>query len=198
MKRAYLLAGGRSRRFGSDKARVEVEGVPQVTRLASQLKEVGWHVAIVAQSVLDYEDLGLDILADLQPDSGPLAGVIAALTDCHTAGSTHGLIANCDLVPWDWSWLDFMERRYQETKPSIVVFESTGFMPFPGLYGTSVLEHARSLWNAGGRSLRELHDRLRESIVAIAWPEDAIPQSFNTQDELRQILERGAPRGEIR
>jgi molybdopterin-guanine dinucleotide biosynthesis protein A len=186
MKRAYLLAGGQSKRFGSDKARVEVHGVPQVVRLASAMQQLGWQVAVVAQASASYEDLGLVTLVDAQPHGGPLAGVLTALTDCEESRTPTCLIANCDLIVWDWSWLSAMEKLQGE---SIVIFDSIAFAPLPGLYATHVLEPANRLWNDGKRSLRDLHHQLRGSISRLVWPADEIPRAFNTRDELQAILD---------
>lgn len=188
MKRVYLLAGGRSQRFGVDKARVLIDGSPQIQRLASGLSHNGWRVAIVAQSTSDYEDLGLEVIADHQPHAGPLAGLVAALTDCEARGEADCLISNVDLIVSDWDWLEAMQRVMSRTKPSVVVFQSAEFMPLPGWYSVGALETARSLWDQGKRSLRDLHEILGGSIARLDWPIGKIPRSFNTPEELREIL----------
>lgn len=190
MKRAYLLAGGRSQRFGVDKARVLIDRIPQISRLASGLNQNGWRVAIVAQSISDYEDLGLEVITDLQPHAGPLAGLIAALTDCEARGEADCLISNVDLIVSDWDWLEAMQRVMSQTKPSVVVFRSAEFIPLPGWYSVGALETARSLWDNGKRSLRDLHESLERTIATLDWPIGKIPRSFNTPEELREILGR--------
>ena len=193
MKRAYLLAGGRSQRFGADKARVLIDGIPQISRLASGLSQNGWRVTVVAQSISDYEDLGLEVITDLQPHAGPLTGLIAALTDCQAGGEADCLILNVDLVVSDWTWIEAMQCVMSRAKPSVVVFRSEEFSPLPGLYSADGLESARRLWDQGKRSLRDLHESLEGSIATLEWPIDQIPRSFNTPDELRVI--QGRARG---
>jgi molybdopterin-guanine dinucleotide biosynthesis protein A len=192
MKRAYVLAGGRSRRFGSDKARVLVAGTPLVLRLANDLHGLGWQVSIVAKSDSDYTDLGLNTIKDIHIDGGPLAGLITALSDCRSSGEQGALIANCDLVPGFWDWIGPIQQQSVERSASILVLTSDPFTPLPGWYAASVLDVASRLWKEGGRSLRDLHERLRGSIADLEWPTAKIPPTFNTPEELREILERGA------
>jgi molybdopterin-guanine dinucleotide biosynthesis protein A len=195
---AFLLAGGKSRRFGSDKARVSVGGKPLVVRLADDLNRLGWQVAIVAQTTEDYHDLGVPVITDLYRDSGPMAGIIAALSDCQSRGSESCLIANCDLVPskehWpkNWAWLDAMETLWSSDSSLIVVFESIDFMPLPGLYASNLFDRATQLWDEGKRSLRDLHRDVQRSshgtILSLSWPQKEMPQTFNTPEELRSIV----------
>lgn len=198
MKLAYLLAGGMSRRFGSNKARVLVRGKPLVVTLADDLNRLDWQVSIVAQTTEDYRDLGLPVIADLHRDSGPMAGIMAALSNCQSRGFESCLIANCDLIPskgdWPrcWAWLDAMETLWSSSSSSIVVFESIDFMPLPGLYASGLCELAAKLWDTGKRSLRELHQAVQESeqqaIAKVSWPGNDMPRTFNTPEELSAIL----------
>lgn len=77
---AYVLAGGKSRRFGSDKARAVVHHQPFLLHVARQLAPLCESVWVVAQRAGQYEDLGLATLGDLAPGSGPLAGLQTALS----------------------------------------------------------------------------------------------------------------------
>ena len=195
MKPAYLLAGGRSQRFGSNKARVMFRGKPLVHTLADDLDRLGWQVAIVAQSAEDYADLGLRVIPDISPDAGPMAGLLAALEDCRSQGAEYCLVSNCDLVPcnsaWpsSWDWLREMEQHWSKVSADVIAFQSDDFLPLPALYASGLYEHARKLWNEGARSLRDLHCFMHESIAKVTWPVERMPRTFNTHEELRNILD---------
>ena len=60
---AYILAGGRSVRFGSDKARALVEGEPLIRRVADGLAQVTGSITAVAQQADAYADLGVKHVA---------------------------------------------------------------------------------------------------------------------------------------
>ncbi len=54
----YILAGGKSRRFGSDKARAEAKGVAVIVRVAEALASIAGTVTVVADRAGRYDDLG--------------------------------------------------------------------------------------------------------------------------------------------
>lgn len=190
MKQAYLLAGGESRRFGSNKARALIDGVPNVVRLARALQALSWTVSLVAQFHDDYQDLGLETIEDYQPDSGPLSGVIAALKHCRSLGLDSCLIATCDLVPSDWRYLEAMEQRWTQGSTLAVVFESASFSPFPGIYASEAIDAAQAAWHSSSRSVREMHERLGPKVATMPWPIADRPPAFNTPEELAAILEK--------
>lgn len=85
----WVLAGGRSRRFGSDKALHRVDGVPMAERVARVLAEAGLVVAVLGR-----EPRGLAVPEVIEPDGPrhPLWGVAFALE------RGDGFFAPCDLV----------------------------------------------------------------------------------------------------
>lgn len=139
----YILAGGQSRRFGSDKARALVHGQPMLTRIAQMLEPVSRQTRIVAQRAGAYDDLGWPTIADRHPGLGPLAGIESALLHATEFGERGWvLIAACDLLALRLSWIDLLWERAQQANPPIaVVFAAAGVdgkrhHPFPGLYHT--------------------------------------------------------------
>lgn len=89
MLNGWVLAGGRSTRFGSDKALWRVDGVPLVVRTAAVLAAAGLRAGVVGKA-----PRGLDLPERLEAEAGyhPLFGVAAAL-DLGPA-----LVVPCDLV----------------------------------------------------------------------------------------------------
>lgn len=80
---AYVLAGGRSSRMGSDKALLELGGCPLVEHALMKLSHVTQDVALLvgaAPGNPDLEAYGRRVY-DLHPDTGPLGGIEAALSD---------------------------------------------------------------------------------------------------------------------
>jgi molybdopterin-guanine dinucleotide biosynthesis protein A len=83
-----ILIGGRSTRMGTDKAMVEVAGMPMVQWVAASLKQAGLAVVTVGgpHRVPGYENV-----ADRSGMDGPLAGLAGALE--HAGGSAVLLVA---------------------------------------------------------------------------------------------------------
>lgn len=93
---AYILAGGRSSRFGSDKAVFEDDGIPLWQRVAVRLQAAGCTVHLVGRS-----PRGLpipEIIEEEHADHHPLWGVACALRDARIRGHEWAVTAPCDLV----------------------------------------------------------------------------------------------------
>ncbi len=95
-----VLAGGRSRRFGRDKAVEPVEGVAMAARVAAALRAAGAaEVAAVGGDAERLTALGLAVWPDDAPGEGPLGGIVTGLRHAATAGHTVLVAVPCDL-PW--------------------------------------------------------------------------------------------------
>jgi molybdopterin-guanine dinucleotide biosynthesis protein A len=180
---AYILAGGASSRFGSDKALAIVEGVPNMLRLAQRLKAFGLEPVLVSRTSTDYADLGLRTIVDYEPGAGPLAGVLAALRDARDAWC---LIVTCDMVDLDTQWVHSIENVCQRTAAKIVTL-GPGFAPFPGAYRRDILTRCELFWKEGCRSMRSLFERLPEELERLELKQCDAPMSFNTAEELAEL-----------
>jgi molybdopterin-guanine dinucleotide biosynthesis protein A len=83
---AVILAGGKSRRMGRDKAWLEVEGQPLIRRQIELARSVGAaEVFISGRADCDYSALDCPVLRDAFPNAGPLAGIERALQAANSA-----------------------------------------------------------------------------------------------------------------
>lgn len=76
---AAILAGGKSRRMGSNKALLEVAGVGILRRTADLLRPLVDDLFLVADDPAPYAGLGLPVLPDRHPGRGAVGGIHAAL-----------------------------------------------------------------------------------------------------------------------
>lgn len=74
-----VLAGGHSRRMGTDKSLLPFQGKPMIRHIVSILQSSFEKVVVASHEVRDYAFLGVPIVQDLHKDCGPLAGVHSAL-----------------------------------------------------------------------------------------------------------------------
>lgn len=135
---AYILAGGRSSRFGSDKARATIGGVPLIQRIAIAAGEVCTEVTVIANVADKYADLGLRTIADRQPGAGPLAGLEAALHDAAERGEALIFLASCDLVELKPAWIRRLVAAH-EPSAQFVAFRGQFWEPLVACYHVSLL-----------------------------------------------------------
>jgi len=97
---AVVLAGGRSSRFGSDKAQYVVDGKPMMQHVIDVVRPFVRNIVVVRGSSTDPKPnrvaTGADAMAtDIFADAGPLAGIHAGMLQ---AGAEWLLVVSCDLL----------------------------------------------------------------------------------------------------
>src|SRR5579871_4908863 len=105
---AFILAGGKSSRMGSDKAFLEFEGRTLLARALALARSITSDVRIVGQQ----EKFAhfAPTVADIFPDRGPLAGIHAAL--CSSEADLN-LILAVDTPYLSWALLRFLISQAQ-------------------------------------------------------------------------------------
>ncbi len=89
-----VLAGGMSRRMGTNKAFIEVDGAPIIKRVIGVLGKVSDELLVIADNVSLYEGLGARALPDAVSGAGSLGGIYTALLH---ASSDEVFVAACDM-----------------------------------------------------------------------------------------------------
>jgi molybdopterin-guanine dinucleotide biosynthesis protein A len=197
---AYILAGGKSSRFGSSKALVSTAGAPQIQRLAEELAADSWQSVAVSRNADEFQSFGLRTVADHEPDQGPVAGILAGLNDLRSAAQSRpvwpwALFIPCDLWTWDARWTEGLrppdiESRSGENASEAVLlvhFRSQRFSPFPCLIHRDALPMLRQSWDSGCRSMRQLFEELAPATFSRELSTEYLPESFNTLEELERL-----------
>lgn len=91
-----IMAGGKSKRMGVDKAFVSFRDRPMIEHVIERLNGLADEMFIVTNEPDSYSHLGLSMVGDRYKDSGPLGGIHSALFH---ATSFHILVVACDM-PW--------------------------------------------------------------------------------------------------
>jgi molybdopterin-guanine dinucleotide biosynthesis protein A len=89
-----VLAGGKSSRYGSNKALVRIEGIPLIERITAVMQSLFEQVFLITNTPEEYAYLGFPMYADLIKGLGPLGGIYTALTAISNGG---GFFVPCDM-----------------------------------------------------------------------------------------------------
>jgi molybdenum cofactor guanylyltransferase len=193
-----VLAGGRSVRFGGEKAAALLAGRPLLMWAAQRLKGSCTAVAINARPATEAQALaqaaGLPVLHDAAGDAaGPLAGVKAGLVWAQGLGARALAVSPCDapLLPGDL----FVRLIAAAGAGAAMAETSDGRQPLCALWPVSALS-ALSQALAGGAHPPTW--RVLESIGAqrVHFEYAAAFANLNTRADLAAIAERVA-RGEL-
>ena len=153
---AAVLAGGNSRRFGSDKclARLAGDDGTFLDRAVSACREVSELVVIVGDDRPGLADVGYPLIADSVKAAGPLVGLQTALRNCQVA---YLLLMACD-QPFVTG--DLLKRLANlRLEADIIAFAGTGGRPdpLPSLMRTSaLLSWVETCLQAGDRALSSM------------------------------------------
>ncbi len=91
-----ILAGGRSRRFGSRKALARVGGLRLIDRVIAAHRQVFTEVLVVTGDPEIEQVDGVTVIPDLEPGAGPLAGLHAGLLWGRERGAGGACCTPCD------------------------------------------------------------------------------------------------------
>jgi molybdopterin-guanine dinucleotide biosynthesis protein A len=158
----FILAGGKSSRFGGDKALATWNGRPLLAHSTTALNDLMLTPRVVCRDPLPYFKLAKAFVTSERPDLGPLEGLRVALKSClHEFALV--LSADMPLVRAHhlYPFLAIIEELTLTVAPTMAaVFKSAGGIrhPFPGLYPRSALSVIDSLPTAS--SLQALLDRI--------------------------------------
>jgi len=185
----YILSGGRSSRFGSDKARMLIGGQPLLLGLARTLQPFASALTVVADVVDKYQDLGLRTIADRTGGLGPIGGLITALDDAveeEMAEEKWLLVTACDQIGLRPEWIKLLLSR-AVSRIEAVAFKGERWESLLTLFHTSI--RARVEENIARRRLAIW--RLLEELntQAVPLPHDWKTLShINTPEDLARYL----------
>ncbi len=126
-----VLAGGQSRRFGSDKALALFGNLSMLERSVSLLASLELNVLVVTHPSRSYEVPPARIIHDLTPDRGPLGGIFTALNHCQTSSI---LVLSCDMPNLTPQLISNLVEAHDPKELATVYTEPYRMHPFPGIY----------------------------------------------------------------
>jgi molybdopterin-guanine dinucleotide biosynthesis protein A len=129
---AFVLAGGASSRFGSDKALASWRGRPLLAWAIDAARSLGLSPAIVSPRVEAYRAHASAFITDERPDRGPSEGLRAALGVCPTEWA---LVLSVDMPRIDGRALRALCAAATAEDRAVCFVDPSGRRhPFPGLY----------------------------------------------------------------
>ncbi len=185
---AAIMAGGKSKRMGQDKAWIELDGEPLIRRVANVLAQVADEVIIVANDP-KYATLGLRVVPDRFPDGGALGGIATGLS-----AATHDrvLVAACDMPFLSTEvWRVLLDHRYEA---DVVIPKIGGeFETLHALYTKACLASMERSLAAGKLRVISFFDEVRvqaieERELRVADPTLRSFTNVNTPEELASAL----------
>lgn len=186
----FVLVGGRSSRFGADKALHPLGGRPMALCVADVVAQAAASVTLVGPPE-KYAALGLSVIPDKDVGGkpggiGPLGGILAAL---EASASAWNLIVACDLPAVERGVLERLLRRAR-AEPSVdAVWPAAPDgrpQPLCAAYAKRAAGPARA---AAERGVRKVADAFAACRIARLPFDDPAPfRNVNRADDLEALL----------
>ena len=160
-----ILAGGSSRRMGTDKALMDFGGLPLIARAIAAAVPVTDDPFIVASAGGAYAEFGLPVHADTVPDQGPLAGLLTGLLQ---ARHPIVVVLACDLPFVPPEMLRCVTDRLAPHQAAVPRDGPGRLQPLCAAYSATCRTVAEAALAAGRPGMHQLLDDLDVRVIEAA------------------------------
>jgi molybdopterin-guanine dinucleotide biosynthesis protein A len=175
-----VLAGGRSRRFGQDKALARVAGSSLLERAAASVASFTDELYLVAKQPEAYRGFGLPLLTDTYPARTPLSGILTA-ADLLREGDWL-LLSACDIVVLEPELLRRLQGMRQAGRAAVLSRDGIP-QPFPGFYPAECCAEFAAAYRTGEMHLQRIVERMPRREL----PMDEAVCNVNRPEDLRRL-----------
>lgn len=184
-----VLAGGKSRRMGQDKALLQRDGQSQLAFAVGLLEPFADRVFVSARSEQqDEEQRGqFEQIIDRYDDLGPVAGILSALEEYP---DVDWLVVACDLPNIDAHTIEYLLGHRPAANPFIAYRSSHNGLPEPlcAVYSPASAGILRRFVDEGVKCPRKV--LIRSDTLLLDQPNPGALDNVNTPEDLRaSILE---------
>ncbi|HEY3975149.1 MAG TPA: molybdenum cofactor guanylyltransferase [Candidatus Sulfotelmatobacter sp.] len=160
---AFILAGGKSTRMGTDKAFVPLDGRTLLTRSLELAQSVTSNVRIVGDPA-KFAAFA-PVVDDIFPGCGPLGGIHAAL---RASSAELNLMLAVDVPFLSAALLEYLIGRARNSPSAIVTVAQTerGWQPLCAVYRREFADAAEQALHAGRYKIDALFDDSRTQVVS--------------------------------
>lgn len=179
-----ILAGGKSRRMGRDKAFLPFGKRMLIEQVIDVLQQVTDELLLITNTPDQYLRFGLPMGSDVIPDAGSLGGIYTGLVYSHTP---YSLFLACDMPFVKPEFLRFLCELAVEADV-VIPKNAEDFQPLCALYSQACRDPIRQKIDAGRLKITGFFDQVRVRIIegetlARYDPHDVMFFNANTPEE---------------
>ncbi|MBI2413516.1 MAG: molybdenum cofactor guanylyltransferase [Deltaproteobacteria bacterium] len=185
---ASVLAGGLSRRMGTNKALIPMDGETIIARAVRVLKGAFDEVNIIANDPLLYEGLDVRVYSDIIKEAGSLGGVYTALFH---AKHDHVFVTACDMPFLDMAVVRKVASAI-DAFDAAVPFIGGRLHPMHAVYSKRCLKTIEAMIKEGNLRITELFGRIKTQRLTEerfqGMDAERSVENVNTKEELERLL----------
>jgi len=191
-----ILAGGKSNRYGKNKAFELVEGIPIIERIIRVLKEVFSDIIIITNSKEEYRKFNLRLYEDIIKGLGPIGGIYTGLKRIDCRG---GFFVACDMPYLNVAFIRYMVSIWNDED---VVIPRFGWKiePLHAIYSKACIPYIEELIRKERYQVRSFFNRAKiryveEEEISLFDPTFSFILNINRPEDLDCINKKGPVSG---
>lgn len=186
-----ILVGGKSRRFGTDKALLRIGDKWMVDALADELKKLFGNVFLISDRSDKFDFFEDPVIKDVVPDKGPLGGLYTALLN---TSSEYIFLCACDLMLLNKDIISYMLQRLNGQDVLIPIHDGK-IEPTAAFYSRNCLNYAAKSLESGSLNIRSFFDQVNVEFINLegVFSYDTIEDCFfniNTKIDWKNAWDR--------
>ncbi len=183
-----ILAGGKSRRMGRNKAFIDSGGVPLFERVYRVFKEIFSEIIIVTNDVLPFERYEAILQRDIILNKGALGGLYTGLFH---SSNYHAFCSACDMPLLNPRVIEYMTEERDEYDV-IVPKTHDGLHPLHAIYSKKCLNPMRQLLDRDDLKIVDFFGHVRVRYIEEMEIREFDPHmrsviNVNTEEEMEAV-----------
>lgn len=182
---AYILAGGKSSRIGSDKGLILLNNLPMIQHISNVLSGIFTRVSIISGN-WEYNRFNLPVYPDIIPDKGPLGGIYSAL---HQSDEENIFIISCDMPFISEHLIQFILANHNQ---SDIIVSRIGdrIHPLCGIYSQSILPELKKRIHHANLKVTDMFSSLDVTILDANHFGEDVFYNVNTLSDLEKVTKK--------
>ena len=181
---AIILAGGKSKRMGKNKALLEIEGTSMIKRLHNSLTPFFDNIIVSVGSENNLSFPEANVISDIEKGQGPLMGIYSALTASPT--SVNFVIA-CDIPEINVTLLYKLLSNSEEYEIVVPSFSKGLLEPLFAVYKKNIAPVAERFLAIHKRQVFLIYPECKTTVLSV--PDNSWYINLNTPGDYHNYLE---------
>ena len=170
-----VLAGGTSKRMGTDKAELKLGDLTLLEIQVRKLRQIGISDIMISGCGKPVE--GARTVEDIYPQKGPMGGIHACLK---AAGTPACLVVSVDVPLFPAEWLEKLIEAHEG--PATVLSHGDKIEPLLAVYDTALAPRAEELIQTGDWSVRRMSANAEVKKLEYTGDPDLLLNCNNPED----------------
>lgn len=159
-----VLAGGKSRRMGTEKGLLKLGGKHLIEYAIEILEKVCGRI-LISENSDTYDFLGYPVIADIVPNSGPMGGIYSGLMNSET---DLNLVLSCDMPFISEELLNYLINNSEGFDVAVPWLGEERFEPMCALYHKNTIPVFEQFIQSNNYKIQDVYRKLKTNKLLIS------------------------------